>query len=89
MIIGIDLGTTNSLVAVWKDEKPVIVPNALGHNLTPSVVGFDEHGDILVGMVARERLFTHPQQTTAIFKRYMGTGRKSIGGRPRFPLLIE
>lgn len=76
MIIGIDLGTTNSLVAVWKDGKPVIVPNALGHSLTPSVVGFDERGDILVGMAARERLLTHPQQTTALFKRYMGTDRE-------------
>lgn len=78
MIIGIDLGTTNSLVAVWKDGKPVIVPNALGHNLTPSVVGFDEHGDILVGLAAQERLLTHPQQTAAVFKRYMGTDREIL-----------
>jgi len=82
MIIGIDLGTTNSLVAVWQDGKPVMIPNALGHMLTPSVVGLDDQGDVLVGLAARERLITHPDRTAAVFKRYMGSDRETrLGGR--------
>ncbi|MCD9568194.1 molecular chaperone HscC [Pseudomonas protegens] len=73
MIVGIDLGTTNSLVAVWRDTASELVPNALGELLTPSVVGLDDEGRILVGQAARERLHTHPQLTTALFKRYMGS----------------
>ena len=73
MIVGIDLGTTNSLVAVWRDTASELVPNALGKLLTPSVVGLDDEGRILVGQAARERLHTHPQLTTALFKRYMGS----------------
>jgi molecular chaperone HscC len=75
-IIGIDLGTTNSLVAFWKDNKANIIPNVLGKNLTPSVVSIDENGEILVGEVAKERLITHPQFTVASFKRFMGTEKK-------------
>ncbi len=75
MIIGIDLGTTHSLVAVWKDGAPRLVPNALGHALTPSCVGIDDDGSVLVGEAARERLQTHPQRTAALFKRYMGSAR--------------
>lgn len=82
MIIGIDLGTTNSLCAVWQDGHAVMVPNALGHTLTPSVVGVADAGDILVGLPARERLLTHPQLTAAVFKRYMGSDRQmALGGR--------
>ena len=84
MIVGIDLGTTNSSVAVWQDGRAEIIPNALGHNLTPSVVGFDETGEILVGMAARERLITHPGQTAAVFKRYMGSPREFAVGRRKF-----
>ncbi|SEQ23178.1 molecular chaperone HscC [Pseudomonas sp. NFACC02] len=73
MIIGIDLGTTNSLVAVWDNDASVLVPNALGQLLTPSVVGLDDQGRILVGQAARERLHTHPTMTTALFKRHMGS----------------
>lgn len=75
MIIGIDLGTTNSLVAVWRDGAAQIVPNALGEHLTPSCVGIDDDGSILVGQAARERLATHPDMTAAVFKRYMGSER--------------
>ncbi|WP_331644046.1 molecular chaperone HscC [Luteibacter sp.] len=75
MIVGIDLGTTNSLVAVWKDGGPRLVPNALGSFLTPSCVGFDTDGRVLIGEVARERLQTHPHLTAALFKRYMGSAR--------------
>ena len=61
MIIGIDLGTTNSLVALWQDGKPRLVPNALGSLLTPSCVSLDEDGTILIGAAARDRLQTHPE----------------------------
>jgi molecular chaperone HscC len=72
-IIGIDLGTTNSLVAYWQENKPLIIPNVLGVSLTPSVVSIDQNGEILVGQVAKERLITHPNLTASVFKRYMGT----------------
>lgn len=62
MIVGIDLGTTNSLVAVWRDGSSELVTNALGETLTPSVVGLDDDGQILVGKAARERLQTHPEK---------------------------
>ncbi|UPG95020.1 Hsp70 family protein [Luteibacter aegosomatissinici] len=75
MIVGIDLGTTNSLVAVWKDGGPRLVPNALGSFLTPSCVGIDADGHVLVGEAARERLQTHPGLSAALFKRYMGSAR--------------
>ena len=84
MIIGIDLGTTNSLVAIWRDGKPQIIPNALGDNLTPSCVGLDDDGTILVGKAARERLQTHPHMTAAVFKRYMGSDKRIRLGDKEF-----
>lgn len=75
MIVGIDLGTTNSLVAAWIDGAPRLIPNALGGVLTPSCVGIDDDGSVLVGAAARERLQTHPQRTASLFKRYMGSAR--------------
>lgn len=82
MIIGIDLGTTNSLVAVWRDGAAQLVPNVMGQFLTPSVVGLDEEGRILVGQAARERLLMYPTRTTATFKRYMGSNREvQLGDR--------
>ncbi|KPV57698.1 2-alkenal reductase [Paenibacillus sp. A3] len=71
--IGIDLGTTNSLVAYWTEDGPAMIPNILGERLTPSIVSVDENGEILVGQIAKERLITHPDLTAATFKRYMGT----------------
>lgn len=71
-IIGIDLGTTNSLVTVWKDGKAELIPNVFGDYLTPSVVSFDENGTIYVGKTAKERLVTHPNSTFEFFKRNMG-----------------
>jgi molecular chaperone HscC len=76
MIVGIDLGTTNSLIGIWRDGESVLIPNALGNVLTPSVVSVDERGQIIVGQSARERLVSHPQSTAAAFKRYMGTDKK-------------
>ncbi|WP_428035410.1 Hsp70 family protein [Amphritea sp.] len=72
-ILGIDLGTTNSACAVWKDGKTTLIPNQLNEYLTPSVVGIDQQGEILVGLSARHRLISHPENTVAVFKRYMGT----------------
>lgn len=74
-IIGIDLGTTNSLVTVWEDGKAVCIPNAYGDFLTPSVVSF-EGEEVIVGKAAKERLITAPDDTIASFKRNMG--RKTL-----------
>lgn len=74
-IIGIDLGTTNSLACVCQDGRAVLVPNSLGENLTPSAVSVDENGEICVGAVAKERLVSHPEASAASFKRYMGTNK--------------
>lgn len=72
-IIGIDLGTTNSLVAYYKEDEPIIIPNVFGENLTPSVVSVDENGEIFVGRIAQERLLTHPEMTASVFKRSVGS----------------
>ena len=84
MMLGIDLGTTNSLAAVWRDGESVLVPNALGDYLTPSVVSLTEADEVLVGQAARDRLVTHPQHTAAAFKRYMGSDRRIRLGRREF-----
>jgi molecular chaperone HscC len=84
MIVGIDLGTTNSLVAVWRDGAPHLVPNSLGEVLTPSCVSLDDDGTILVGRAARERLQTHPQLTASVFKRYMGSDKQIRLGKRGF-----
>lgn len=82
MYVGIDLGTTNSLVAVYRDGQPVLIPNALGHVLTPSAVSLADDGNLLVGLAARERLSTHPNQTAITFKRWMGTDKSiKLGNR--------
>lgn len=84
MIIGIDLGTTNSLVSVWDGGTAKLVPNALGRMLTPSVVGLDDEGQLVVGDIARERLQTHPHLTTALFKRHMGSAHSTQLGSHSF-----
>ena len=81
MIIGIDLGTTNSAVAVFRNGKSELIPNSMGHNLTPSAVGLDDNGDLLVGLPARERQSTHPNLTATAFKRYMGSRRSTRLGK--------
>lgn len=75
MYIGIDLGTTNSLVAVFREGQAHLIPNAHGHVLTPSAVSVADDGTLLVGLAARERLASHPQQTAMTFKRWMGTDK--------------
>jgi molecular chaperone HscC len=81
MIVGIDLGTTHSLVGVWRDGGATLIPNALGHLLTPSAVGVGDDGAILVGLAARERLSTHPKPTATACKRWMGTDRLLLAGQ--------
>ncbi|MBE5883098.1 MAG: molecular chaperone HscC [Lachnospiraceae bacterium] len=82
MIVGIDLGTTNSLVAYFSEEGPKIIPNRLGKNLTPSVVSVDEEGNVYVGETARERMSLYPDSVAMAFKRSMGTEREyTLGGR--------
>ncbi|WP_024910748.1 Hsp70 family protein [Chania multitudinisentens] len=83
-VIGIDLGTTNSLAALWQDNKVTLIPNALGDYLTPSVVGLDDDGALLVGKVAQERLISHPHLTASCFKRRMGTTGKIALGEQQF-----
>jgi molecular chaperone HscC len=85
VIIGIDLGTTNSAVAVWRDGRAELIPNSLGHRLTPSAVSLDEASDtILVGLAARERQSTHAKLTATAFKRYMGSSRTTKLGKKHF-----
>jgi molecular chaperone HscC len=76
MILGIDLGTTNSLASYFSDGKAILIPNSLGDFLTPSVVSLNEKNEILTGLAARERLSTHPENTVSVFKRYMGTKKE-------------
>ena len=83
-IIGIDLGTTNSLAAVWRNGRSELIPNAAGEYLTPSVVSIDEDGTVLVGQAARERLISHPEHTAAYFKRSMGTEKRYHLGQRTF-----
>src|SRR5438034_2092800 len=71
-IIGIDLGTTNSVVAVMEGGDPVVIPNAEGGRVTPSVVGFTKDGERLVGQVAKRQAVTNPQNTVFSIKRFMG-----------------
>lgn len=86
MIVGIDLGTTNSAVAVWREGKVEFIPNSLGAMLTPSAVGLDDDGALLVGLAARERQATHPHLTASAFKRYMGASRQTrLGGKDYLP----
>lgn len=83
-IIGIDLGTTNSLAAVWKDGAPTLIPNALGTYLTPSIVYADEDSSVWTGAVAKEKRQTHPERGAASFKRHMGTDKIFQMGERRF-----
>jgi molecular chaperone DnaK len=71
-VIGIDLGTTNSVVAVMEGDTPVVIPNQEGARTTPSVVGFAKDGEILVGQVAKRQAVTNPENTVSSIKRFMG-----------------
>lgn len=78
MIVGIDLGTTNSLIAYFTEDGPKIIPNRLGKHLTPSVVSVDEEGNVYVGETAKERMSLYPNSVAETFKRSMGTDREYI-----------
>ena len=78
-VIGIDLGTTNSVVAVMERGDPVVIPNAEGGRTTPSVVGFTKDGERLVGQVAKRQAVTNPENTIFSVKRFMGRKLSEVG----------
>src|SRR5204863_6794476 len=85
-IIGIDLGTTNSVVAIMEGRDPKVIENEEGNRLTPSVVGFSRDGEILVGQVARRQAITKPEITVYSIKRFMGRKFEETGDeRKRVP----
>lgn len=84
MILGIDLGTTNSLIAYFTEEGAKPIPNRLGKNLTPSVVAIDEEEKILVGETAKEYMLLHPDRAASVFKRDMGSDKKFVLGNKEF-----
>lgn len=84
MIVGIDLGTTNCAVGVWRDGTSQLIPNALGSLLTPSAVSVADNGDILTGQAALDRRTVAPDRTATAFKRYIGTQHKVKLGRHNF-----
>src|SRR5688500_19852194 len=77
-IIGIDLGTTNSVVAVMEGDQPKVLINAQGSRLTPSVVAFTEKGELLVGQVAKHQQVTNPKNTIFSIKRFMGRRHNEV-----------
>ncbi len=77
-VIGIDLGTTNSVVAVMEGGEPIVIPNSEGNRTTPSIVGFAKSGEILVGAPAKRQMITNPQNTVYSIKRFMGRRRDEV-----------
>ena len=75
-IIGIDLGTTNSCVAVMEGGNAVVIPNSEGARTTPSVVAFSKTGERLIGQVAKRQAVTNPEKTVISIKRHMGSDHK-------------
>jgi len=89
-IIGIDLGTTNSCVAVYEGGEPVVIANAEGNRTTPSIVAFAKNGERMVGQVAKRQAITNPDRTISSIKRDMGTAKKvSIDGKSYTPQEIS
>lgn len=84
MILGIDLGTTNSLVAYFTEDGAKVIPNRLGENLTPSVVALDKEGNVLVGKTAKEYMLIYPDRAASVFKRDMGSDKQYILGDKTF-----
>ncbi len=84
MIVGIDLGTTNSLISVWRDGEIVLIPNALDEVLTPSAVSINDDDHVLVGRAARDVWLTHPERGAVAFKRHMGSQRPYRLGKQGF-----
>ena len=89
-VIGIDLGTTNSCVAVFEGGEPIVIPNPEGARTTPSVVAFAKNGERMVGQVAKRQSVTNPDGTVISIKREMGTGYKvNIDGKQYTPQEIS
>ena len=89
-VIGIDLGTTNSCVAVMEGGEAVVIPNAEGNRTTPSVVGFKKDGERIVGETAKRQAITNPDRTIMSIKRHMGTNHKvEIDGKEYTPQEIS
>ena len=91
-IIGIDLGTTNSVVAVMEGGQPVVIPNQEGGRTTPSVVGFAKSGERLVGQVAKRQAVTNPENTVFSVKRFMGRKFHEVSGesaRVPYPTALQ
>ena len=89
-VIGIDLGTTNSVVAVMEGGEPVVIANSEGARTTPSVVGFTKTGDRLVGQVAKRQAITNPDNTVSSIKRQMGTDHKvTLNGKEYTPQQVS
>ena len=89
-IIGIDLGTTNSCVAVFEGGEPIVIPNPEGARTTPSIVAFAKNGDRMVGQAAKRQAVTNPDRTVMSIKREMGTGYKvSVDGKSYSPQEIS
>ena len=89
-IIGIDLGTTNSCVAVMEGGEPVVIANAEGSRTTPSVVAFAKNGERMVGQVAKRQAIQNPDRTISSIKRQMGTDHKvTVDGKSYTPQEIS
>jgi molecular chaperone DnaK len=89
-IIGIDLGTTNSVVAVMEGNEPKVIANEEGGCTTPSVVAFEANGNVLVGQQARRQAITNPENTIFSVKRFMGMSHASAGKEiKRVPYTVE
>src|SRR6202023_1691720 len=99
-IIGLDLGTTNSVVAVMEGNEVKVIPNQEGNRITPSVVAFTDKGDVLVGDPAKRQAVTNPRRTIYSIKRFMGRRRKEVAdeeklvpykivGAPDEPVKVE
>lgn len=89
-VVGIDLGTTNSVVSVMEGGEPMVIPNAEGNRLTPSVVAFTKTGERLVGQLAKRQAVVNPDRTIASIKRHMGTDEKvAIDGKDYTPQEIS
>ncbi|GAJ15686.1 unnamed protein product, partial [marine sediment metagenome] len=82
-IIGIDLGTTISVVAVMEGSSPKVLVNSAGSRLTPSVVGFTDKGDRLVGQIARHQQVTNPENTVFSIKRFMGRRHNEVSAEEK------
>src|SRR5262249_21727333 len=82
-IIGIDLGTTNSVVAVMEGKEAKVIPNQEGNRLTPSVVAFTDKGDVLVGELARRQAVTNPKKTVYSIKRFMGRRHSEVASEEK------